>query len=440
MKKEQTIDPSKVYDFPSEISEIAYQDKWIIVSGLTANWIVLENEAQLEFFHLLQSYSLGDALSRFNGPEADAQWVVIQLEARKFESKQTNKKHTELSVHFYLTNGCNMRCPHCYMFAGNKAENELTTEEISCAIKDLAKGGINSIVFSGGEPLMNADFELFVKLACSLGMEVQVLSNGSLWTDELIDRLSPYLASVQISIDGYDEESNSRIRGKGNLSKALHTVETLLSKGVKTSVAMVPEWSDKLAENAEKYVTFAKGLMEKYDGKPFSFNVVGDVWEGRDYRLNSKEKKQLSEIASYILTNTMGVNSEDEPFIEYHRRFGIEDNCAYGNLSISANGDVYLCAQIQPLNPIGNIRTSSISSLLSISERAKKQSEISNLAPCSDCAIRYICGGGCRIKFFSFFNKGILLSDGQHPRRECTDKDKQFMYDLMIRTNEFIFQ
>jgi radical SAM protein with 4Fe4S-binding SPASM domain len=326
------------------------------------------------------------------------------------------------------------------MFAGNKAENELNTEEISCAIKDLAKGGINSIVFSGGEPLMNADFELFVKLACSLGMEVQVLSNGSLWTDEMIDRLSPYLASVQISIDGYDEESNSRIRGKGNLSKALHTVETLLSKGVKTSVAMVPEWSDKLAENADKYVTFAKELMEKYDGKPFSFNVVGEVWEGRDYRLNSKEKKQLSEIASYILANTMGVNSEDEPFIEYHRRFGIEDNCAYGNLSISANGDVYLCAQIQPLNPIGNIRTSSISSLLSISEQAKVQSEISNLAPCSDCAIRYICGGGCRIKFFSFFNKGILLSDGQQPRRECTDKDKQFMYDLMIRTNEFIFQ
>ena len=32
-------------------------------------------------------------------------------------------------ISWNLTKKCNLRCPHCYMEAGQAAENELTTED-----------------------------------------------------------------------------------------------------------------------------------------------------------------------------------------------------------------------------------------------------------------------------------------------------------------------
>lgn len=437
---EKVISGDKRYVFPPQIEEIHYAGKWIVVSPLTANWIVLENYNQLAFFHLLYDYNLEEAIANSDAPEEDIQWVIIQLEARRFESLRTHLKQNYSSVHFYLTNACNMRCPHCYMSAGQPLEQELLPEDILNAIDALAEGGVESIVFSGGEPLLNNNFRDYVKRAHSVGMSVEVLSNGTLWTDELIDELASSLASVQISIDGFDEKSNSSIRGVSNFKKALNTVEKLIGHGIHTSIAMVPQWSNKLESKIPDYVRFAKNLIERYDDKLFDFSIVGEVWDGRNLKLSNEEKLQFKRIVSKIFREIYGDNSEDAPFVSYHKGGGIEENCAYGNLSIAANGDVYLCAQIQPLNPIGNIRTHSIEELLNISKEAKERSEISNLKPCSDCAIRYICGGDCRIKNFTYLNSGMIPKDNQMPERECAREYKESMYDLMIRTNQQIFQ
>ncbi|MDE6768780.1 MAG: radical SAM protein, partial [Muribaculaceae bacterium] len=329
---EKEISGTKRYSFPAGIKEIPYKDKWLIVSPLTANWIVLDNPLQLSFLHLLYEYNLDTALSRFEGTEVDAQWVIVQLEARNFESTQTHLKQESSSVHLYLTNKCNMRCPHCYMYAGHSLENELNRDEIITLLNDLTNSGISSIVFSGGEPLLNHNFKDYVLHASKNGMAVEVLSNGSLWNDSLIDELAPYLSSVQISIDGYDEESNSLIRGKGNFTKALHTVDRLIQCGVKTSVAMVPKWSENLEREAPLYVKFAIGLIKKYNTKAFDFNIVGDIWEGREINLGVQEKKRFQKIISQIYRDIFGPQSEDSAFVAYHKGLGIEENCAYGNL------------------------------------------------------------------------------------------------------------
>ncbi|MDE7431583.1 MAG: radical SAM protein, partial [Lachnospiraceae bacterium] len=238
--KESEISSDKHYLFPSNIEIIEYKGKWIVVSVQTANWIVLENIAQYEFFQLLLKFSLGEALSKFNGNDEDAEWVVVQLEARQFEKKEVLFKQAESSAHIYLTNGCNMRCPHCYMFAGEKNIDELSQSEILLVIEELCRAGIKSVVFSGGEPLLKSGFKEYVKLAADSGAKVEVLSNGTLWTTELIEELSPCLSKVQISIDGFDEDSNAKIRGKGNFEKSIRTVNDLLKHNVPVSVVSVP--------------------------------------------------------------------------------------------------------------------------------------------------------------------------------------------------------
>ena len=88
MNKE--ISPNKRYSFPDNLSIVRRNGNILIISVETAKWIVLKNESQLSFFELLQIMPLGEALERFEGHYNDAQYVVIQLEARHFEDQNVH--------------------------------------------------------------------------------------------------------------------------------------------------------------------------------------------------------------------------------------------------------------------------------------------------------------------------------------------------------------
>ena len=69
-----------------------YNGYILVIANETANWIVLENDSQLEFFELLKGFPLNEALDVFKGNMIDAQKTVIQLEAKRFENLETKKQ------------------------------------------------------------------------------------------------------------------------------------------------------------------------------------------------------------------------------------------------------------------------------------------------------------------------------------------------------------
>ena len=89
--------------------------------------------------------------------------------------------------------------------------------------KTIAKG--TRLTISGGEPTIRADFLEIVKYASELGLEIKLLTNGALLTETIIETLSQYISSVQISIDGFSEESNATIRGENHFQKALDSLD-----------------------------------------------------------------------------------------------------------------------------------------------------------------------------------------------------------------------
>lgn len=124
MKKESTvkkiISEDTKFKLPVKIKKVIYRGKIFVISPETANWIILENEEQWQFFQLLTSLDLGKALKRFVGTYENAQYTVMQIVAKHFENQFVKPKNDGGSMQMYLTNECNMRCPHCYMFAGLK--------------------------------------------------------------------------------------------------------------------------------------------------------------------------------------------------------------------------------------------------------------------------------------------------------------------------------
>lgn len=439
IQKQKRIDPNKHYLFPDEISIIRHKDHILVISVNTANWIILDNDDQLLFFNLLKRHKLSEALEVFTGNISDAQKVVIQLEARDFENQDVMLKCADANMHIHLTNICNMRCPHCYMFAGTKNQNEMTTEEVFTLLRSLKECGGTLVTFTGGEVCTRIDLYEIVKFAYDLGLKTELLTNGTLWTDELIDNISPLISRVQISIDGFSEEKNAKIRGKGNFKKALETVDKFVKHNVYTDVAVTPFFDDSLEREYKEYAEFGKQLLDKYAEYEFNVKFCNEILDGRDIKFDEEQRQKFITIMDKINFACFG-DIYDTPFINFHKRKGIEENCNYGNITVTSDGDLYFCPQIPTLKPFANIRKDSIEHIMNLSQQAKERSNVNNVMPCKDCELKYICGGDCRIKYFKEFVDCNVCELSTYPVRKCDRQTKELFYDLMIRTNHRIFQ
>lgn len=415
-----------------------YKGKYLVISPETANWITLENEEQWQFFQLLTSFDLGNALKQFHGKYSNAQYTVMQIVAKHFDNQAVRLKNNGGSMQIYLTNECNMRCPHCYMFAGLKKSHELSTNEILDIIKTFKRHGGNTIVFSGGEIALRKDLYEILEYSHNLGISNEILTNGTLWSPELVQKVSPMVARVQISIDGYNEATNSRIRGKGNFSRALKTVGLFYDTRVDTEIAVTPYLDKNLAEDYQCYVNFAHELNEKYHRANFLVKFTFDVLNGREIHVSEKQEKDYQNIVTKIYNELYG-DFIDKPFLEFHKHGGIENNCDYGNIAISADGNVCLCPIIPEMKPVGNIRINSFDELLDIAQKARSLSDINNLSPCKDCELKYICGGDCRIRHFSGFKENDLTKIATS-KRVCSQEHKNKFYDMMLRLNENMYR
>ena len=93
------------------------------------------------------------------------------------------------------------------MFSGRAKKNELTTKEIInliCDYREIANG--TRLTLSGGEPTIHADFDTIVKTSSEMGLEVNVLTNGTSLTTKRIKDLAKTL-SISLRSTG----SNQRL-------------------------------------------------------------------------------------------------------------------------------------------------------------------------------------------------------------------------------------
>lgn len=437
MKKEIEISPTKKYSLPEDLVEIDYAGKLLVIFGETANWIVIENEEQRLFYNLLKQYSIDESISHFSGDIKNAEWVVIQLEAKNFESRQIIPSD-EFTCMIYLTNKCNLRCPHCFLAAGEKNKSELTTDEIKKLLQSISKNGIKSVTFTGGEVTTHNEFLELVSFAYSQNLQIQILTNGTLWNEKLIDEISPMVKRIQISIDGYSEEENAKIRGKGNFSKSLKTLERFLQNGVKTEVAITPLPDKALASKIGQYAQFGIDLKQKYIDRDFKILFTSGIMDGRELTLSEKERNEYKDLMNRVLTSYLNEDAQDYPFIITHRLHRIMDNCSYGSLNISSDGNVYMCSRAG-MKSVANVRTTSFDKIMEYSKKARRLSNINNLIPCKGCHLKYICGGGCRVVEFESMKTGPAELSST-PIRPCDESIKSQFYDLMIKTNKQIFQ
>lgn len=134
-------------------------------------------------------------------------------------------------VNWLVTTACGMKCRHCYVqnrFAGG----ELGAREARELLEEIARCGVRSICFTGGEPLARPGIFDLLELAAARGLSVSVVTSGAAVTAEAARRLAALRAVVYLSVDGAGREAHERVRGRGSWEVALRAARMLAGAGV----------------------------------------------------------------------------------------------------------------------------------------------------------------------------------------------------------------
>lgn len=171
--------------------------------------------------------------------------IIIYVIFRK-RSKQDNMERDsskEFYFQWHFLNSCNLRCTHCYQenykYMDMDLENLLRiADEL---ISALTKWGMSGrISLTGGEPFLSKHlYNLLDYLNRSEKIvSIDILTNGTLITDEDVTKLKQYdkLHQIQISLDGGTEKIHDSIRGNGNFRKAINGIRNLKAGGLEVAL------------------------------------------------------------------------------------------------------------------------------------------------------------------------------------------------------------
>jgi len=323
-----------------------------------------------------------------------------------------------------ITYACNLRCKHCYSTAGKPWKDELTTEEALKTVDVLADAGVTAIAFSGGEPLLHKDLYKIASYARDKGMFVAVATNGTLLTEENVERLKGAgVGFVQISLDG-TKRTHEEFRGiPGIYEKVIEGIRRAVRGGLITCISTTATKLNRqdlvaVMDTAEElgvewfmlynFVPTGRGDFEMDLGCDEREALLKELWK----RLKSTGLNFMS-TAPYYARIAMQDESSTIPTHFYNpnlegRLKSLAEfigGCGCGRfyIAIRANGNIEPCVFF-PLT-LGNIKEFENGEDFL---KFWKENEILNMLRdkdsieiCGKCRYRYVCGG-CRARAYAY--------------------------------------
>jgi len=197
---------------------------------------------------------------------------------------ELREDHRHLRVTLLTTLQCNFACDYCIQ--GDHGDYNATAAKMSPDTARRVQAWLETrlddlrperftITFFGGEPLLNLPvvYQLAESLsaACAargIGMAINIITNGLLLTEAVVDRLLPFgLNGIKITLDG-DKPTHDRLRplrgGQGTYDRILRNMAAVADK-VRLSIG-----GNFDVESAESYPT----LLDHLRAQPFADRIA----------------------------------------------------------------------------------------------------------------------------------------------------------------------
>lgn len=154
--------------------------------------------------------------------------MLETVELKDIFEKNWSHKRIPLMGAIELTYKCNLSCLHCYAECG-RSYSDMSLKDIKKIIDQLVLAGNLFLSLTGGEPLLRKDFDDIYIYAKKKGLMVEVLTNGTLITDDKIELFTEFpVLKLDISMYGMTEETYEKVTGKkGSYKRFMSVIEKL---------------------------------------------------------------------------------------------------------------------------------------------------------------------------------------------------------------------
>ena len=293
------------------------------------------------------------------------------------------------SLHIEIANECNERCVHCYI------PHEFKTKSIDPTIfyrtvEDGRAMNIINVTISGGEPLLHDEILGFLRRCHKLDLSVNILSNLTLLTDELIEEMKKNpLLCVQTSIYSMDASTHDSItKVKGSLEKTKNNLLKLKEVGIPLQISCPimkqnkESFNDVIAFGEENGISVAVDyvIFAAYDHT--NCNLVNRL--SLEEVSQSFDKRATKEYVEFICSQADEKNAlaAEDPICSICRYY----------ICVSAEGTVFPCIGWQA-NVIGDLNKQSLREIWETSDDIKKLRQITRQAfpKCVNCEDRGYC-------------------------------------------------
>jgi len=312
--------------------------------------------------------------------------------------------------HIITTPECNLCCEYCCGKSFSEPESKLKFEPVpskpeyslnelnSFLKKDLDKPV--SVIFYGGEPLLNIDF---IKKVMDSQEKYKTVKNFLIQTNgTLLDKFpSKYVNrfhTILVSIDGGKERTNKN-RGEGTWEKVNSNLKLIRKNGFKGEIM-----ARMAVEEPTNFFEDVMDLVEPKNKEAFVFSSVhwqldANMWhdyEKRNFSAWSKQyDKNISRLADYWVKKLeQGTVLRLYPFMElvdsliYETKYYLRCGSGIGNFTILPNGKISSCPIMSGVKEyyLGGINET---------DPKKLPFKLTIKEPCNKCNLYELCGGRC---------------------------------------------
>jgi len=220
-------------------------------------------------------------------------------------------------VRVSLTDRCNFDCVYCHNEGlgdtrGPMAprDHEMSTDDVVRFLEVAREFDVDSVKFTGGEPLLREDVEEIVRRTPD-GMEVSMTTNGTMLPGRAEDLADAGLERVNVSQDAVDEEVFKEVTQAGAYDAVLEGVDAALSAGLapvklnmvvfEQTAGYVPEMVDHVAANEGLRLQLIE-YMPEIAGHPEWAIDIERVHEWLEEQADHVESREMHDRKRYWVT------------------------------------------------------------------------------------------------------------------------------------------
>lgn len=352
----------------------------------------------------------------------------------------SNDIPTLTSLYFYLTEGCNLACRHCWIAPRFDNDGKLPTlpvELFERAIEEAKPLGLSSVKLSGGEPLMHPQFAELLRIIRREELHLSLETNGVLCTSEIAREIAQVQnCCVSVSLDGIDAETHDWVRCvSGSFKMAIQGIENLVAAGIKPQIIMTL-----MKKNATQIEDMIR-LAEKLGASSVKFNVVQPTARGKELSKTGKTLtvEEVIELGRYV-EMSLSLKTKLRLFFDYPLAFrtlsqmqhGIASCSIHNIMGVISSGHYALCGigYHVPELVFGFVGKDSLETIWSSNRvlnelRAGLPGKLEGV--CSNCLMKHLCLGSCIAQNY-YANKNLWA-----PYMFCDTAEKKGLFPLTRR-------